>query len=88
MKTLNTIPITQRQRDLEPLGDLLSISGRLQLLGWRSVAAWAKAHDFDPITTRVVIYRWGLKSDEPRGGLSRMIMRELRATIEEGRRAA
>lgn len=69
----------------EPLGDSLSIRGRLHLLGWESMNAWAKAHGYQRGTVSAVIHTWGLRTDRaPHGGISRAVLQDLRATLEQG----
>lgn len=73
----------------EPLGDVLSIRGRLNLLGWRSFDAWAKAHGYKIGSVRAAVRTWGERTDRtPHGGISRAVMRDLRQTIAQGTRPA
>lgn len=69
----------------EPLGDSLSIRGRLHLLGWESLNAWAKAHGYQRGTVSAVIHTWGQRTDRaPHGGISRAVLQDLRDTLEKG----
>ena len=69
----------------EPIGDALSIRGRLNLLGWESFSAWGDAHGYKPGSVRAAIRTWGLRTDRaPHGGISRAVMRDLRATLAQG----
>ena len=82
----HTIPISQRQTNLEPLGDSKTILSRLRELGWPYYTTWARAHGYQYATVRAVVLRWGKSTEEPHGGLGRAIMRDLRATLEQGKR--
>ena len=69
----------------EPLGNALSIRGRLNLLGWESFDAWAKAHGYQSGSVRAAVRTWGQRTDRtPHGGISRAVMRDLRQTIAQG----
>ena len=69
----------------EPLGDSLSIRGRLHLLGWESLNAWAKAYGYQRGTVSAVIRTWGLRIDRaPHGGISRAVLQDLRTTLDQG----
>lgn len=68
-----------------PLGTPLQVRARLMTLGWPSLAAWAKAHGHKPVTALSVLKIWGHRSDRaPHGGLSRVVVRDLRATMDMG----
>lgn len=69
----------------EPLGDPLAVRARLMTLGWPSVTAWAKAFGHKPGIVSVAMRTWGQRSDRaPHGGLSRVVVRDLRATMTQG----
>lgn len=69
----------------EPVGDVLSIRGRLHLLGWTSFNAWGKAHGYDRRSVSAAVRLWGLRTDRaPHGGITRGVMRDLRATLAQG----
>lgn len=73
---------------LEATGDNLAVRGRLALLGWPSLAAWADAMGYDPQMVRITIKQWGNRTDrEPHGGIGRALMRDLRRTLAEEVRA-
>jgi hypothetical protein len=69
----------------EPLGTSLAIRARLMALGWVSVAVWGAAFGHRSNTVFAVIRVWGTRSDRaPHGGLSRLVVRDLRATLTQG----
>lgn len=69
----------------EPIGNALSIRGRLNMLGWESFSAWGEAHGYKPGSVRAAIRTWGQRSDRaPHGGISRAVMRDLRTTLAQG----
>lgn len=69
----------------EPLGDNLAIRARLMTLGWPSLVAWSKAYGYKQPTVVIVMKTWGLRTDRaPHGGISRAIVRDLRATMTKG----
>lgn len=71
----------------EPIGDVLSIRGKLHLLGWKSFNAWAKAHGYKRTAVSAAVRAWGQRTDRaPHGGISRAVMRDLRQTIAQGLR--
>jgi len=84
MKT--TTPLSEKQTNLEPLGDSLTILAKLRKLGWPYYSTWARAHGYHHATVRVVVAKWGESTEEPHGGIGRAIMRDLRATLEQGKR--
>ncbi|MDD2883286.1 MAG: hypothetical protein PHQ58_22985 [Rhodoferax sp.] len=68
-----------------PLGTPLEVRARIMTLGWPSMAAWANAHGYQPATARLAMRTWGLRTDRvPHGGLARAVVRDLRATMEQG----
>ena len=69
----------------EPIGDVLSIRGKLHLLGWTSFNAWAQAHGYKRGSVSAAVRTWGLRTDRaPHGGISRAVMRDLRVTLAQG----
>jgi len=67
---------------MKAIGDTSRVKALLMLRGWRSMSAWARAHGYLPVTVRVTVAKWGLRSDkEPHGGLSREIIKKLRAEL-------
>lgn len=71
--------------------NMREVRAALILRGWHSVAEWAAAHGFVPITVRRAIYDWWHRTDrEPLGGINRQIIAALRAEVAkpEQRRAA
>jgi hypothetical protein len=66
----------------EPVGNALVIRGRLNLLGWKSINAWAQVHGYKSGSVLAAVRTWGLRTDRaPHGGISRAVMRDLRLTI-------
>ena len=66
------------------IGDSIKVRGKLALLGWASVAEWARAHGYDQQIVRWTITQWGNRTDRrPHGGLSRQVLRDLRATLDQ-----
>ena len=64
----------------------LALKGRLALLGWRSLAAWAKAHGYGDALALHVVKNWAGRTDRtPHGGLSRALLHDLRETLAQGR---
>lgn len=73
----------------EGIGDAVTVRGKLALLGWASVAAWARAHGYDAQIVRWTITHWGNRTDRrPHGGLTRHAMRDLRDTLSTGKTPA
>ena len=73
------------------LENMRQVKAALLLRGWDSVAAWALANHFLPVTARRAIYDWWHRTDrEPLGGINRQTISALRAEIAkpEQRRAA
>lgn len=71
------------------IGDSVTVRGRLALLGWASVEAWARAHGYERKMAHYCIRTWGNRSDrQPHGGISRALMRDLRETLANGKRPA
>lgn len=66
---------------MNTIGDMNTVRAQLMLAGYRSLAAWAKAHGYLPVTVRRVIYDWGQRPETPHGGIGRQVMRDLRATL-------
>lgn len=80
MKQQNKSPIKN-----EPLGTRLEIRARLMTLGWPHVSAWCEAYGYKRTSVDAVIKTWGQRSDRaPHGGLSRLVVRDLRATMTQG----
>lgn len=70
----------------EGIGDAITVRGKLALLGWASVAVWAKAHGFEAELVRWAIRHWGTRTDRrPHGGLTRQAMSDLRETLATGK---
>ncbi len=68
-----------------PLGEPLAVRARLMTLGWPNLTVWAHAHGHKPVTVYSVVKIWGQRSDRaPHGGLSRVVVRDLRATMDHG----
>lgn len=79
--------------EVADLGDPTVLRGRLALLGWRSLSAWARAHGHcRSLTQRAVAVWGGHAADRPRralhGGITRAILSDLVATLAEQRRPA
>lgn len=75
----------------QALENMRQAKAALLLRGWRSVAEWAMAHGFLPVTARRVIGTWWHRADrEPLGGVGRQIMAALKDELKkpEQRRAA
>ncbi|MCX8145127.1 MAG: hypothetical protein N3C59_02190 [Azovibrio sp.] len=75
----------------QALQNMREVKAALLLRGWPSVAAWAAAHGFLPVTVRSAIYHWWHRTDrEPLGGIGRQVMAALRKEMArpEQRRAA
>lgn len=78
------------------LGSATTVRAHLLLLGWTSVAAWARAHGYERLTAGVTIRNWCDRTDRsPHGGIARRVMADLRRTLaekvtpdEQARRAA
>jgi hypothetical protein len=67
----------------------VTVRGRLALLGWPSLEAWAQAHGYRAQMARYCVVTWGNRADKkPHGGIARALMRDLRATLSEGRHHA
>lgn len=76
----------------ELLGDPESVCGRLALLGWPSLRSWAMAHGHSRQMVFVTVRKWGKPRSSgrcaPHGRLTQTIIRDLLATMAEGRRPA
>ena len=69
------------------VGDVITVRGKLALLGWPSMRVWARAHGYPHGTVRQTVYRWGMRDDRPpHGGIARAVMRDLRNTLETAKR--
>ncbi len=69
---------------MKKLGSMSEVRARLQARGWSSVAAWARAHGYLPVTVRRTVYEWGGRADrDPHGGIGRQIVRDLLRTMGE-----
>lgn len=69
---------------MKKLGDMNEVREKLRARGWSSVAAWARAHGYLPVTVRRTVYDWGGRADrDPLGGIGRQIVRDLRRTLGE-----
>lgn len=69
---------------MQPIGDMREVRERLRAHGYRSVSAWATEHGYLPVTVRRVVHVWGERSCRPHGGISRDVMRALRASLCAG----
>ncbi len=70
-----------------PIGDPLTVRAKLALLGWPSLHAWARAHGYDRNMATYCVATWANRADRlPHGGISRALMRDLRETLEMGKR--
>jgi hypothetical protein len=79
--------VPPRVEPLTPVGDRITVRGRLALLGWPSIHSWARAHGYEGQMASYCVGVWGNRTDKhPHGGISRAVMRDLRATLAEGRR--
>lgn len=75
----------------QALENMRQAKAALLLRGWRSVAEWAIANGFLPVTARRAIYDWWHRTDrEPLGGINRQIMAAIKDELKkpEQRRAA
>ena len=73
-------------KKMEPLGTVLAVRLRLMQLGWNSLSAWGEAHGYPRGSVRAAVLTWGQRTDKtPHGGIARAVMRDLRATLTEGR---
>lgn len=90
MKNSNAIVVTAQQCGPCHLGDSLTVRGRLALLGWASLTAWATAHGYSRQHTCIAIRVWGNPRKDsrrgPHGDITRRIVDDLSATLNEGRR--
>jgi hypothetical protein len=70
----------------EVIGNVVTVRGKLALLGWPSMRAWASAHGYERMTVSATVKTWGLRTDRtPHGGLARAVMRDLRETFATGK---
>lgn len=70
----------------EVIGDVVKVRGRLAMLGWPSMAAWARAHGYSRQTVTITVQKWGTRTDrKPHGGFSQAVMRDLRETFALGK---
>jgi hypothetical protein len=79
---------TEPIADADLLGDRLRLRGRLALLGWPSLQAWAVHHRFDPTAVHHALSKWAKPRTDgrrPHGKASTAIITSLRATLAEGR---
>lgn len=67
--------------DTQALQNMREVKAALLLRGWPSVAAWAAAHGFMPVTVRRAVYDWWHRDREPLGGIGRQIMAALREDV-------
>lgn len=66
----------------QKLQNMREVKAALLLRGWPSIAAWATAHGYLPVTVRSTIYHWWHRRDrEPLGGMGRQIMAALLAEM-------
>ena len=70
--------------ETRPLGDMRAVRARLVNAGYPSVRAWAQAHGYLPVTVRRTIHWWGMRTDQPLGGIGRQIIADLRKTVDAG----
>lgn len=77
---------TQTKAAYQPLGDRLTIRGRLMLLGWPSITAWSVAHGYPKTSVDAVIGTWGLRTGNrvPHGAVSCAVVHDLRHTMDAG----
>lgn len=74
-----------RPPQAEVLGDVVTVRGRLALLGWKSITAWARAYGYERQMVSYTVRTWAQRTDrKPHGGLSRAVMRDLRETLSLG----
>lgn len=67
---------------MKAIGTTDEVKARLMLRGWRSMSAWARENGYLPVTVRMAVSIWGLRTDkEPHGGLNRQIIKKLRADL-------
>lgn len=66
---------------MQTIGNMHTVRAQVMLAGYRSLAAWAKAHGYLPVTVRRVIYDWGQRPEQPHGGIGRQVMRDLKKTL-------
>jgi hypothetical protein len=75
---------------VEALGDPTTVRGRLALLGWKSLSAWAAAHGYDRKMVDYAVRTWGRpghgKARTCYGGITMSILRDLAVTITEQQR--
>lgn len=68
----------------EGIGDVVTVRGRLALLGWASMRAWAHAHGYERQLVAWTVKTWGNRTDRrPHGGLTRQVMADLRVTFDQ-----
>ena len=71
----------------EAIGETLNIRGRMHMLGWSSIGAWARAHGYPRTSVYSALGTWGTRTDRaPHGQITLCILKDLRATLCEGRR--
>lgn len=65
------------------LENMQQVRAALLIRGWRSLADWAKANGFLPVTARRVVYDWWHRHDrDPLGGVARQVMAALRSELK------
>lgn len=70
---------------IQALGTVSNVRGRLILLGWFSMSAWAEAYGYPRGSVQAAVRTWGQRTDRtPHGGIARAVMRDLRITLEQG----
>jgi len=71
------------------VGDVAAVRAKLARLGWSSLASWSRERGYELTTVRNTIVRWGQRTDRrPHGGIARVLMSDLRQTIQARERPA
>lgn len=77
---------------VETLGDPVTVRGRLAMLGWKSLSAWAHAHGYPRQYVDHAVRTWGRPGHGKKracyGGITLAILRDLATTLAEQRRPA
>jgi len=68
---------------MQTIGDMNTVRAQVMLRGYRSLAAWAVAHGYLPVTVRRVVYDWGQRPDRPHGGIGRQVILDLKKTLNQ-----
>lgn len=73
-------------KKIEALGTVREVRIALMQLGWGGLTPWCLAHGYSRSAAQNALRAWGLRTDKtPHGGIARAVMRDLRATLTEGR---